>query len=124
MDLNATSALTKPISGAMLSGRVARLERAEAQSQDDTVAREVEGLFAQLFVKELRRGLGDGFFGQGAGADTFEGWLDENLADSLARDGVLDLAGRIKASLEAKRAGSTEGVQNPIEDSTAQENKR
>jgi Rod binding domain-containing protein len=103
-------ALSRPASESVLDGKVASLQRAQQAAQDDEVAREVEGLFAQIFVKELRRGLGEGFFGQGAGSDTFEGWLDEHLGDSLARDGVLDLAGRIRTSLERKRAGEQEGA--------------
>jgi Rod binding domain-containing protein len=108
-------ALSLPVSGSALDGRVAALQRKKHAEQDGEVAREVEGLFAQLFVKELRRGLGEGFFGQGAGSDTFEGWLDEHLGASLARDGVLDLAGRIRTSLEQKRAGAlaTEGPVDP-----------
>lgn len=104
-----TTALTRPTSGALVEGRMARLERAKAAEKDDEVAREMEALFSQLLVKEMRRGLGEGFFGQGAGADTFESWLDEHLADSLARQGVLDLAGRVKASLDASRKAAGEG---------------
>jgi len=99
-------ALTRPVSGSAIDSKVAALQRAKHAEQDGEVAHQVEGLFAQLFVKELRRGLGEGFFGQGAGSDTFEGWLDEHLGESLARDGVLDLAGRIRTSLEQKRAGA------------------
>ncbi len=99
-------ALSRPISGSAFDGRVAALQHSKHAEQDGEVAREVEGLFAQLFVKELRRGLGEGFFGQGAGSDTFDGWLDEHLGESLTRDGVLDLAGRIRTSLEQKRAGA------------------
>lgn len=113
-------ALSRPLSGAAIDGKVAALQRAKHAEHDGEVAREVEGLFAQLFVKELRRGLGEGFFGQSAGSDTFEGWLDEHLGESLARDGVLDLAGRIRASLEQKRAGAiapeTAGGTNPQSD--------
>lgn len=108
-------AVTQPISGALLEGRVARIERADVLNEEANVAREIEGLFAQIFVKELRRGLGEGFFGQGAGSDTFDAWLDEHLGDSLARDGVLDLAGRIRANLESKRErkeGATEPQDN------------
>ena len=103
MDIQAVS---KPVAGAALDDKIASLQRAKHAEHDGEVAREVEGLFAQLFVKELRRGLGEGFFGQGAGSDTFDGWLDEHLGESLARDGVLDLAGRIRTSLERKRDGA------------------
>lgn len=105
--------ITRPLASSLTDGRVAKLERAAANDREELVAREMEGLFSQMFVKELRRGLGDGFFGQGAGADTFEGWLDEQLGDSLARDGVLDLVGRIKASFD--RTAGREAAQGAEE---------
>jgi hypothetical protein len=33
----------------------------------------------------------------------FEGWLDENLGDSLAKSGALDLASAIRVSLGQKQ---------------------
>jgi Rod binding domain-containing protein len=95
---------TKSIVEAAFVAREQRLEAAQTRAEQADVARKMEGIFAQLFVKELRRGLGDGFFGQGAGYDTFEGWFDEQLGESLVEDGVLDLAGRIRASLASKNA--------------------
>jgi Rod binding domain-containing protein len=54
-------------------------------------AHEFEKLFATLLVKELRRGLPEGFFGQGAGADVYEGWLDEHLGAALSEGRGLGL---------------------------------
>jgi flagellar protein FlgJ len=54
-------------------------------------AREFEKLFATLLVKELRRGLPEGFFGKGAGADVYEGWLDEHLGAALSEGRGLGL---------------------------------
>ena len=85
------------------------VDRVEAQQgAEDTAlaARELEKVFSTLLVKELRRGLGDGFFGGGAGSDTFESWLDEHLGESLARDGVLDLAGQVKVELDRANKGA------------------
>ncbi|MEZ6014535.1 MAG: hypothetical protein R3F49_05435 [Planctomycetota bacterium] len=101
--INTLTALDRSVNTLALESRTAKLEQSERLEHDAEVARDMEGIFAQMFVKELRRGLGDGFFGTGPGADTFEGWLDENLGKSLAREGVLDLAGRIKTSLAAGR---------------------
>lgn len=98
-----SAALERSTGSAQIEARLSKLEDAERQEHDAEVARDIEGLFAQMFVKEMRRGLGEGFFGQGAGSDTFEGWLDEKLGDSLAQDGVLDLAGRVKTSLDTER---------------------
>jgi Rod binding domain-containing protein len=101
-------ALTQPTDPPISDARLDRIRRAEANAEDDQVAREVEGLFTQILVKELRKGLGDGFFGQGVGADTFEGWLDDHLGESLAKDGVLDLAGMIKTNLAERRERAAE----------------
>jgi flagellar protein FlgJ len=54
-------------------------------------AREFERLLATQLVKELRRGLPEGFFGAGAGADVYEGWLDEHLGDALSEGRGLGL---------------------------------
>lgn len=66
-------------------------------------AHQMEALFATMLVKELRRALPNGFFGDGTGADTFNGWLDEHFGGALAESGALDLAGMIRTSLENGR---------------------
>ena len=73
-------------------------------------ASDLERLFATFVVKELRNSLPDGFFGQGAGADVYEGWLEEHLGRSLADSGALDLAGRIKASIDSKARAEQSGA--------------
>ncbi|MFT5048704.1 MAG: Rod binding domain-containing protein [Chlamydiales bacterium] len=80
----------------------ATLERQLAGATPQEAAEKMEALFATVLVKELRRALPDGFFGKGIGADTFEGWLDEHLGQSLADSGSLGLAGEIKVALERK----------------------
>ena len=67
-------------------------------------AAQMERLFATLLVKEMRRALPNGFFGKGAGTDIFEGWLDEHLGNSLSQSGALDMAGRIRLSIEEKQS--------------------
>lgn len=62
-----------------------------------------EALLATVMVKELRRGLSDGFFGSKTGADVFDGWLDEHLGQALAGTGALDVAGFIRVNLENQR---------------------
>lgn len=96
--------------GASLDGMLSKLQEqraAEAQRWGDRVdgsksaeaAEQLEGLFAQLMVKELRGGLADGLFGEGPGKDVFEGWFDRELGRSLGESGVLDMAGMLKAAL-------------------------
>jgi Rod binding domain-containing protein len=62
-----------------------------------------ESLLATVMVKELRRGLSDGFFGSKSGADVFDGWLDEHLGQALAGTGALDVAGFIRVNIENQR---------------------
>jgi len=84
-------------------------DRAEA-------AQEFEVLMATMLVKEMRRGLPDGFFGSGPGSDTFEGWLDKSIGEDLAQNWDLNLAGMVKANLDSKQA-RLEGPQQPNEGS-------
>lgn len=81
-------------------GRISRLERAGRDADEaDVAAREMESLFATMLVSELRKGLGDGFFGEGPGADTFNGWFDEQLGASLASRKSLGLAEDIREAI-------------------------
>lgn len=67
-------------------------------------AKQFEALLATMLVKEMRQSLDDGFFGKGPGADTFGGWLDKSIGDSLAGNWQLDLAGMVKTNIETKQA--------------------
>jgi len=99
-------------------GRISRMERGgEDADAADVAAREMESLFATMLVSELRKGLGDGFFGEGPGADTFNGWFDEQLGASLASRKSLGLADDIREAIhrettaraaEAKRLAAEE----------------
>lgn len=93
-----------PLSGSGDALGVGDLRRRLAGSTPDEAAKRLEALFATLLVKELRRGLPNGFFGGSTGSDTYDGWLDEHLGETLASSGALDLAGRIRTSLAADQA--------------------
>lgn len=92
----------------LLTGRVSRVAADADESEPATVAREMESLFATMLVTEMRKGLGEGFFGSGPGADTFNGWFDEQIGSSLASRSSLGLADQIQESIvrehEAKEA--------------------
>jgi Rod binding domain-containing protein len=62
-------------------------------------AQEFERLLATLLVKELRRGLPEGFFGGGAGSDVYEGWLDEHMGASLTEGRGLGLRAALEREL-------------------------
>jgi len=72
----------------------ARAGKAEA------AAKKFEELLGSMLIKEMRRGVSDGFFGTAPGADIFEGWLDEHMGKALARDGVFDLVASVRASTQ------------------------
>jgi len=88
------------------AGEAVEAARASEAGRADEAAEKFEELFATVLVKEMRKGLSDGFFGKGPGADVFEGWLDKHVGEALAASGSLDLAGVIKVNLGLKQAQS------------------
>jgi Rod binding domain-containing protein len=98
-------------SAAAASGQAERLgqlaERLAKQAGGDAetaaaVPRQFSKLLATMLVKEMRRALPEGFFGEGAGSDIFDGWLDEHMGSALAdRDG-LRIEGMIAHSMQRK----------------------
>ena len=59
-------------------------------------------LLATMLVKEMRQALPEGFFGDGAGADIFNGWLDEHIGAALAEHDGLRLEAMIAHSMQNK----------------------
>lgn len=96
--------------GDLLQGRVSHLG-GKSGSEPEVVAREMESLFATVLVKEMRKGLGEGFFGSGPGADTFAGWFDEQLGASIASRGSLGLADTVAEALVRQRAAEAAAEQ-------------
>jgi len=94
------------LASAAQAGEAAEAARASEAGRADEAAEKFEELFATVLVKEMRKGLSDGFFGKGPGADVFEGWLDKHVGGALAASGSLDLAGIIKVNLGLKQAHS------------------
>ncbi len=57
------------------------------------VALQLEGVFFSLFVKEMRKTMTDGsLFGEGPGAETYEGFFDQMMGESLGQSGGLGIA--------------------------------
>lgn len=63
---------------------------AAGERQDDAV-KGFEEIFSRMLASELRRGLGEGFFGSGPGAETFSSWLDEFVGKAIAERGTLGI---------------------------------
>lgn len=84
-----------------------RLESAQRElrrGDGSEAAREFERLFATLLVKEMRATLPDGFFGEGAGTDVFDGWFDEHLGTALSEGRGLGLRVSLERDLGLKQA--------------------
>ena len=76
-----------------------------AKGSDD-VPHQFSKLLATMLVKEMRQALPDGFFGEGAGSDIFNGWLDEHIGNSLAERDGLRLEAMIAHSMQTKVDGA------------------
>jgi hypothetical protein len=82
-----------------------RLEQAADGERPEEAQKRFEEYFSTLMVKELRRGLGEGFFGSGAGSDTYDAWMDDFLGQSLAKSGAVDLSGMLEGFRAAALSG-------------------
>ena len=116
---NAAMDRAKVMGGDVLKGRISRLASSNAATEAEAVSREMESLFATLLVSELRKGLGEGFFGSGPGADTFNGWFDEQIGSSLASRSSLGLTEQIQEAIvreQEARAAAEERAAKEGED--------
>ena len=85
---------------------LARLSAMGDDANPAEAAEMFEALLATMLVKEARRSLGEGgFFGEGVGADIFNGWLDQHVGQALADGWDLDLAGMVRTGLINKQKG-------------------
>ncbi len=107
MDGLTLSRAAAPARNDLMNGRISRVQNgAQGEGEPEMVAREIESLFATLLVSEMRKGLGDGFFGGGAGSDTFNGWFDEEIGASLSSRGSLGLADAVHEALIREKAAT------------------
>lgn len=83
---------------------VARLaeQAREGGAKAKDVPEQFSKLLATMLVKEMRQALPEGFFGGGAGADIFEGWLDEHVGAALAARDGLHMEALIESSVRVK----------------------
>ncbi len=104
MELHAENTGAQAARNGLMTGRISRIER--GADAPDVAAKEMESLFATLLVTEMRKGLGEGFFGTGKGADTFNGWFDEQLGASIAEQGNLGIGEQVKESIIRQQAAA------------------
>lgn len=75
--------------------------KGDAKSQA-AVPKQFSKLLATMLVKEMRQALPEGFFGDGPGADIFNGWMDEHVGSALAEHDGLRLEDMIAHSMQTK----------------------
>ncbi len=108
MDLGGLQRPALLASGGTAEAALARARRAASRGETEETARQFETLFGTLLVRELRRAIPGGIFGQGAGADVFEGWFDEHLGRALGERDALGIAEMVRSSLLRKQASAEE----------------
>jgi Rod binding domain-containing protein len=104
-------AITPGLPPAAQTAGLRRLEAAQRELRNGDhgdAAREFERLFATLLVKEMRATLPEGFFGEGAGSDVFDGWFDEHLGSALSEGRGLGLRVALERDLGLKQAALDE----------------
>ncbi|MDZ4772652.1 MAG: rod-binding protein [Planctomycetota bacterium] len=65
-------------------------------------AEKFEAMLATMLVKEMRRAVPEGFFGEGAAGDIYSGWLDEHVGQTLAGHDALHVREMIEKSVIQK----------------------
>jgi len=95
---------TQALAGMQGERALAAARAASAQGNGAHAAHDFERLLATQLVKELRRGLPEGFFGSDAGSDVFEGWFDEHLGDALCEGRGLGLRFTLERELGPRSA--------------------
>ena len=93
-----------PSLGGLDEARLDGARRAAERGDARETARQFEKIFAVMLVRELRRAMPEGPFGQGAGADVYEGWFDEHLGGALAERDSLGITGMVKAAIGRAQA--------------------
>jgi Rod binding domain-containing protein len=78
-----------------------KLEMQDGAAPAET-AQKFEALLATMLVKEMRRALPEGFFGDGASGDIYSGWLDEHVGQVLANDDGLHVRDMLEKSVMQK----------------------
>lgn len=78
-------------------------------SQENTrksAAKDFEVLLATMLVKEMRKTLPEGFFGDHADGDIYGGWFDQFMGKALAQDGSLQLSHKLESAIARKDAST------------------
>ncbi|MFT5285206.1 MAG: Rod binding domain-containing protein [Planctomycetota bacterium] len=90
MDINSLNAsITGKLDQANLNVEKGNLQRAMNDASSKNAGDKFEAMLGTMLAKEMRKGLDEGFFGKGPGADSFSSWLDEYVGQVMAEQGTL-----------------------------------
>jgi len=97
MDISSlNSSIAGQIDQANASREASMLERAAGSASDKDAGKQFEAMLGTMLAKEMRKGLDEGFFGKGPGADSFSSWLDEYVGRVMAEQGTLGTGSLVK----------------------------
>ena len=80
------------------------------------VAKQLEGVFFSMFVKEMRKTMTDGsLFGEGPGAETYEGFFDQMMGESLGQTGSLGISEMVvRNALQSRERKTMEDLKTSL----------
>ena len=111
MDGGASTPALPPVAQSVGLRRLEAAQRELRNGDHGDAAREFERLFATLLVKEMRATLPEGFFGEGAGSDVFDGWFDEHTGSALSEGRGLGLRVALERDLGLEQAALDAALQ-------------
>jgi Rod binding domain-containing protein len=85
------------------------------EGRTEEAADSFQKLLCTMLVKEMGRSLPEGLFGEGQGADVYQGWFDEHLGQALAERDTLGFAEIVRADLMRREAMESPTDQAPEE---------
>lgn len=112
MDVNSIQhGLAPSADGALARLRAGELERIGSTSTSKEAGQRFEEILGTMLAREMRRGLDEGFFGSGPGADTFNAWLDDFVGRAMAQRGALGTGALVRnfAEREIAEASAAQG---------------
>lgn len=98
----------------ILAAKRPAISFAAAATGVDKAAAEFEAVFLRLLLKEMMPRDGQGFFGQGPGADVYKDLFVGSIADRMAERGVLGIRPFLEKGLP--NAGGSAGTSQDGQD--------
>ncbi len=97
LGMGALDATRMNISGRKEAAQLAELQSGGSDQKADEAAEKFEALLGGMLAKELRKGLPEGFFGEGPGSEQFSSWLDQFVGEAIAERGAFGFKTMVSA---------------------------